>query len=754
GSKSARSRRRRVAVRRQSLTPGELATLLIRSPAFGWAAAIAVVFSLAAAALMHWSRQQPLVAIDQPARETVQTRVPIETENIEATQAERDQARWREPNVYVPDLDAIESLVLSLKSLPVTVTNEDTIEGLPPALQNALTDEASALLQSQLDADGELLRVWTERAETMRSLIERRPILSGEDFERESEALGREIRLAFPSGTRTARAEGVIDLSDPASLDRAAREMAQSALVPSPLHGVIAAAFAGSQLPTFIYDQAATVRARQAAEDAVLPSIQPIPDRARIFEKGRPVTAADLRLFEQERAAYRNQTPLLAAAGRMAGLLVIAMVVAACVGAYIGTSSPQIRRNPTRMAVLAGSMLAALSLSVLLTTASPPLRGLTLLGPLVLLVSLITVAYRAGLAVVVGVAQSVLIAVALREAPSTVAAMLAAVAVSAWQLSDLRDRRSLIRAGATIGGVLAAAFAGATLVALPPESPALWSSVLTNAASAAVGGVMMTAATLFALPSLERLFDITTGMTLIELRDPKQPLLRELQRRAPGTYNHSLNVASISEQAAEAIGADALLTYAGVLYHDIGKMNKPEYFVENQSGGPNKHDKLSPAMSLLVIVGHVKDGLELAREFGLPRRLHHFIEAHHGTTLVEYFYERARRQAEDGERDSDALPDEIEYRYPGPKPQTREVAIVMIADAVESATRTMSEPTASRIESLVHTIARKRLEDGQFDECGLTLRDLRIIIDSIAKSVTAIYHGRIAYPARAADDGR
>ncbi len=246
------------------------------------------------------------------------------------------------------------------------------------------------------------------------------------------------------------------------------------------------------------------------------------------------------------------------------------------------------------------------------------------------------------------------------------------------------------------------------------------------------------------------------GLTLIELRDPKHPLLRELQQRAPGTYNHSLNVASIAEAAADAIGADALLTYVGALYHDVGKMNKPDYFVENQSGGPNRHDKLSPAMSLLVIVGHVKDGLELAREFGLPRTLQHFIEAHHGTTLVEYFYHRARQKAEllEEKGEDQPEPQEIEYRYPGPKPQTKEVAILMLADAVESATRSMPEPTPGRIEALVHELANKRLMDGQFEECELTLRDLNLIVESIIKTVASIYHARIAYPTPGPEERR
>jgi putative nucleotidyltransferase with HDIG domain len=246
------------------------------------------------------------------------------------------------------------------------------------------------------------------------------------------------------------------------------------------------------------------------------------------------------------------------------------------------------------------------------------------------------------------------------------------------------------------------------------------------------------------LPLVERLFGVTTGMTLSEWRDPRQPLLKKLQLQAPGTYNHSHTVATLAEAAAEAIGADGLHVYVGALYHDIGKMNKPDYFVENQPRGFNRHTKLSPAMSLLVIVGHVKDGAELAREYGLPRSLHGYINTHHGTTLVEYFYDQARRQAEEG--DDEPLPAEVEYRYPGPKPQTREQAILMVCDAVESATRALGEPTPGRIQSLVHTICSKRLTDGQFDDCELTLAELSKIEEAVTRALTSIYHGRVAYP--------
>lgn len=244
------------------------------------------------------------------------------------------------------------------------------------------------------------------------------------------------------------------------------------------------------------------------------------------------------------------------------------------------------------------------------------------------------------------------------------------------------------------------------------------------------------------LPFIEKLFGIATSMTLMDYSDANQPLLKKLAMEAPGTFSHSLLIGSIAETAADAIGANGLLCRVGAYYHDIGKINKPSYFVENQMGSASRHEQLSPAMSKLVIAGHVNDGMEIAREYGLPAVLRQFIETHHGTTLMEYFYNEARKKK--GEHENDVS--EIEFRYPGPKPRTREAAIVMLADAVESAARSLTEPSPTRIETLVHNMAMKRLQDGQFDDCDLTLRELSLIEASMSKFLAAHYHGRIAYP--------
>jgi cyclic-di-AMP phosphodiesterase PgpH len=212
-------------------------------------------------------------------------------------------------------------------------------------------------------------------------------------------------------------------------------------------------------------------------------------------------------------------------------------------------------------------------------------------------------------------------------------------------------------------------------------------------------------------------------------------------------------VATLAEEAAEAIGCNALLCRVAAYYHDVGKIHKADYFVENQGDGENRHLNLSPSVSLLIIVGHVKDGVELAREYNLPTSIIPFIQQHHGTTLVEFFYHQAMtRQGQPG-AENEAAVAETQYRYPGPKPKTKEIAILMLADAAESACRAMTDSAPARIEAIVHELAMKRLLDGQFDECDLTMRDLEQVERSLIKTLLGIFHGRIAYPPGAVVSG-
>ena len=259
---------------------------------------------------------------------------------------------------------------------------------------------------------------------------------------------------------------------------------------------------------------------------------------------------------------------------------------------------------------------------------------------------------------------------------------------------------------------------------------------------ALAGGLLVTAAASFALPILEWMLGLTTDIKLVELSNTNLPLLRRLAFEAPGTFQHSLMVANLAKEGCEAIGADPVLAYTAGLYHDVGKVLRPDYFIENQRPGHNRHDRLLPSMSALILINHVKDGIELAREHNLPRILKDAIQQHHGTRLIKYFYTRAQEQREP---DSGEIIEE-KYRYPGPKPQNKVMGVLMLADAVEAASRTLVEPSTVKIRGMIHAILDDCLQDGQLDHTDLTLSDLRNVTESFLRVLSNIFHQRIDYP--------
>jgi len=242
-------------------------------------------------------------------------------------------------------------------------------------------------------------------------------------------------------------------------------------------------------------------------------------------------------------------------------------------------------------------------------------------------------------------------------------------------------------------------------------------------------------------------FGITTDLTLLELADFNHPLLKALSKEATGTFTHCVTVGNLAEAAADAVGANALLARVGAYYHDIGKITKPEYFIENQSYDSNKHDNLAPNLSALIIINHIKEGLRLAKEYKLPQAIVDFIPTHHGTTRVEYFYNKAKEQAS-----GDSAINENDFRYPGPKPRTKETGILMICETVEAASRSLEKPTLGNIEKIIDSIIDKRLQEGQLDECPLTFADLKKIKGDIKTNtgilpiLKGIHHLRVEYP--------
>jgi len=422
---------------------------------------------------------------------------------------------------------------------------------------------------------------------------------------------------------------------------------------------------------------------------------------------------------------------------------------------YVYYYQKKIRRNHARALVLAGLFVLMLAMAKLGVYSTGHTFWAT--GAAVTTAVILTIAYDQRFAIGVSIFYCLLACFAVGSAPSDESqlkdihlflTMGAGVVTCCFFLKEIRTRIKLLQVStlaAMVVFVIAAAlsFLSRSVDAQDFDAAPVLKDAGLHAGITLVVGVLIQGL----LPLIEKAFRIATSMTLLDYSDANQRLLKRLHMEAPGTFSHSLLIGSIAEAAAEAIGRNGLLCRVGAYYHDVGKINKAGYFVENELGSASRHEKLSPKMSHLIIIGHVKDGIEIAKEYGLPAVLRQFIETHHGTTLIEPFYNEAKKQqSKNSKGKTTDTPSESEFRYPGPKPRTKEAAIIMLADTVEGAVRSLSEVTPTKIEAVVHNMAMKRLQDGQFDECDLSLRDLSQIEASISKTLAAHYHSRIAYP--------
>ena len=491
--------------------------------------------------------------------------------------------------------------------------------------------------------------------------------------------------------------------------------------------------------PNYRLDADATAEAANNAADSV-----PAGDGEIHFRRNQPlvhkgtIEPRDWQLLRAENQAF------VATLGEgqwrsLLGLAGVAALLTAALSAYTAHFQPRVVKNHTRAIAIAGLLLSMLLVAQLAGLYSGPIFLLGI-APTLMVGIILSIAYEPRFAVGAASVHALLVTIGLDQRVGFLLIIWIGTLTACFLLSDIRSRSKLIEVGGISALAMMAAAAAWGMISFDP-----WAYLLNNALYAGAAGLTVGFIVLGILPFIEKMFRITTSMTLLEMADASHPLLRRLAVEAPGTYNHSLQVATLAEAAAEAIGANSLLCRVAAYYHDVGKINKADYFVENQlPGQQNRHLNLTPSVSLLIIIGHVKDGIELAREYALPNALVPFIQQHHGTTLVEYFYHAAKTKQ--GQNKGEPEVPETQYRYPGPKPRTKEAAIVMIADCVESATRAMGEPTAPRIETLVHDLTMRRLLDGQFDDCELTMRDIERVESALVKMLLSIYHGRIAYP--------
>ncbi len=487
-------------------------------------------------------------------------------------------------------------------------------------------------------------------------------------------------------------------------------------------------------------------RRNAAACDRARRSVQAVKEKfplgTLLVQRGQPITEGQLAHLHEETRAFLAGRDGSDHVRRGISLFLIFSLLCAVVVIYVARFQTALAHSLPKVVGVCALVVLTLVLGLFLGAA--PWQAV--LVPLTVTALIMTIAYNPPFALLMSISLTLAMIITLNGRLSDLLIAMGGQATAILVLRSVRTRTRLVE----VGFVSGLAYLAMT-VATELYTNQAWWLIACDSFRGLFWGTLAGFLVSGLLPLIERAFSIVTDVSLLELSDGSHPLLQELVRRAPGTYTHSMTVATLAEPAAEVIGANPLLVRVGSYFHDIGKMLKPHYFVENQTG-ENRHDQLEPALSTLIIIGHVKDGVALAEQYGLPRPIIDFILQHHGTTLVEYFYRQALKQQESEGTAPSALgegqpnPLEPTFRYPGPKPQTRENAIVMLSDCVESASRALASPTPGSLRKLVRDMVMKRLLDGQFEECGLTLTELRQVEEALCTGLIALYHSRIKYP--------
>lgn len=489
--------------------------------------------------------------------------------------------------------------------------------------------------------------------------------------------------------------------------------------------------------PNGFYNAQLTEQLQKAAMDQVAPVQITVKKEEKIIGEGEIVTAEHLAKLQ---AVGLLQPPLPFKS--VIGVALMVLLLCGVVLFYIYRQHREVYRSSFHYLYLIGIIVVTVFLLgkiivAVQVTQWPEFGDLMGYGvPVAMAGMLIAILIDSRLAVVVVAVMAALLGIMTgNDFRFALVGLIGGVA-GVYSVSKLSQRTDLVRAGLFVAAVNIVAILAVGLITNLSLGLLLTSSLVLGTVNGLLSSVLANGA----LPFLESTFRITSAVKLLELANPSQPLLRQLLLEAPGTYHHSIIVGNLAEAAAEAVNGDAVTVRVGAYYHDIGKVRRPYFFIENQMSGENPHDKISPGLSTLILTSHVKDGVEMAREHKLPAKIIDIIEQHHGTSIINYFYHKALE-----EDDKDVVKAE-DFRYEGPKPQTREAAIVMLADAVEAACRSLSEPTPGKIEGLVRKIVKAKLDDGQLEECDLNFKDLNRISQAFVRVLTGIFHHRIEYP--------
>lgn len=493
--------------------------------------------------------------------------------------------------------------------------------------------------------------------------------------------------------------------------------------------------------PTLTFNNQTTVEAQKAAVDGVRVVSVLIKKGEMIVREGERITPGHIARLSQLQSFSRQDRIVDNLAGS-ALIVAILLFLAWICSRHYQLSFLQDRKNLFLFVILVAAQALLIKAGLIAadlfseTYTFIPLDSYYYAIPFASATMLVALLQGRSPAVLMAVTAGALTALLVGGDVQFTVVALAGSILAAIRWKNYHQRSSILVAGLMVGLLSGALALGFNIQEGLRTALARWMDV----PMAFLGGIFNVIIVSAAMPFLESLFKLTTDMRLLELSDLNHPLLRKLAVRAPGSYHHSILVGNLAEDAAEAIGANPLLTRVGAYFHDIGKMQKPEYFIENQ-GKENRHDRLSPNMSALILISHVKDGVEMGRAEKLPPELLDFIEQHHGTSLIRFFYEKACNEAGEGVE----TPEES-FRYPGPRPQTREAGIMMLADMTEATSRAIGDSSPARLAGIVERVVQTAFSDGQLDQCDLTLRDLGRIREAFLRVLAGIYHHRISYP--------
>jgi len=476
--------------------------------------------------------------------------------------------------------------------------------------------------------------------------------------------------------------------------------------------------------PNYFFDEEATETLKEEAKEGITPVI--IKKNQTIVKEGDPVNANQIALLSELGFLSESGFNALPFAGLLATVLVIHGIILFYLKRYYAIIYDDLKRISL--------IFLLMNLTIIIT------RFMVIISPFIVpytfLPMLLTILVKKRIGQTLALFSAIFISIITGFHVQVLIILMLTSVLSIIFINKVEERNDIIKSSFYIGIV-------AFLLSLAMGF--LLSNAVTdtfrNSLLVASGVLMSGVLVIGFLPMIENTFNVVTEIKLLELANPNNPLLKRLQMEAPGTYHHSIMVGNLAEAAAEELHANSILLRVAAYYHDIGKLSRPQFFKENQIGSKNPHDEITPNLSTLIIINHVKIGLEMAEKAKLPEEIKDLIAQHHGTTLVKYFYLTMKNNAED----PDSIKEE-DFRYPGPKPKTREAGIMMLADSVEAAVRSISDPTVGKVEAMVYKIFKDKLEDGQLDECDITFSDVSRIRKNFLKTFGSIYHERIEYP--------